>query len=1100
MLQPNEAFHIQFPSAPFVSSAAPISYYTALTQSHTPLPIWLSFNPHTLQFTGTAPGVNSEIAPSQIFPISIIAVQTPDYASAQLDFNLVLGAHPFTTNISYVNQTVTPQSSFSYDLPLDKFTLNGAELSSSNISSVTLNATNSWLTANSSTISGTVPKGFTNTSYLVTVEDNFKDSISFVLTLLSTNGNITIFDNSTSLSINATDNQYFQYQLPNSLIVNSNANISASYSPSADWLTFHQDNETFTGMVPSSFSGTTVTLTGKDGSTQQAFSFDLKSVKASPASPTNTSSSTPIPTSHHGISHNKLVAILCGVLIPVGILLIAAILLLFFCCCRRRRDDAVEEEKAVHTGSSTPPGRRRKGINIFPSISAPKMLPGDSTNDNHRIFGRSRDKRGSSLTSMTPKPAPFILPAPDYQSSPLELSRNTSLDTLGTQHTPQTLVHQKSWGTPTLATEYNLKKLDNMEKEKGFTGGYPGPFGMSPASNTYSEGTSGASDATQIDDSASRAYAAQMNEKLLDTSNILKDVYDDPHVRGQPSGENLNQQQNDEHQQTNEKRISMGNAGAFGIAMASGDYDYSAIQPPTDLTNTLAPNPSDEESIANPAGHTRNSWRQTFEPSQPWRSRTHGSSLATIPAEELKSVRLVDEVGKQQQVHSQHRHVQSFSAQHKSVPSNSGSSVSSGRNESHSSLASSPSHNDRESPILQRLGSLSSASDYNGRDTYYSRASDQRYSHVHGPSIASNNSNSTSVASYSSSDSDESRFHQSYNSTQYTQPNPYAIAPPTMQLDTVPESPGLSTPQLLTTPQLLSTPHGLNTPQAFTTTPIDAQTPQGLVIPLRTGVSVSDTPNAKFTSHGNVVDAPDNNQLMSSSIPEKDPQRKLKFNNIDAKQGKDEEFDTKKLRDRSGTTTSLENTDLTDAYRTASSGESCYGDSRRSVIHHAPVNTLSSVAQNSVAPSSVALGPKFMSVNRGESDADDEDFTDEDTEEERGEVLQVNQGKWTVTPRSAKRDTSNVIFGQAISSTPHFQEFSTTESPDIPQRANQRLLGRFSAAGSPGPEYTSEGGQYADAPATPTASTIPGSNRYSVSSAYSKQSQASAKTETPTDR
>lgn len=359
VLKPNRNFEIKFPSDFFVSEISlPISYSAVSTVGHAPLPIWLNFNPNTVQFTGTAPTVNSEIAPSQEFGVSLVAIEQPGYTGNQILFNLVVGARQFTTNVTQDVVNVTADNQFKYLVPLSDIYLDDQPVQLANISSISLNSTISWLHVDPSngTISGTPPSSLNSTTqyYKVTVADTYNDTISYELVLQIGATNATpIFKSSSLDAVNATQGKYFQYSIKQ-FLVDKNANISFSVSPSESWINYHADNYTFTGIVPNSFKQADITVTGSDdnGHTERA-SFTVLGVPAkatstsatgtsATATPTATStpttSSTHVATITHGLS-SRTVAILCGVLIPCCVL--AALILLFF-CCRKRRSDKYE--------------------------------------------------------------------------------------------------------------------------------------------------------------------------------------------------------------------------------------------------------------------------------------------------------------------------------------------------------------------------------------------------------------------------------------------------------------------------------------------------------------------------------------------------------------------------------------------------------------------------------------------------------------------------------------------------------------------------------------------------------------------------------------
>lgn len=332
-LQQNIPFRLSFPTTLFSSSAS--SYY-ALTSSHTLLPIWISFNPSSLSFSGTPPPITSSIAPTQIFPISILAVQNQSFAAASYSFNLSLSSHPFTSSSIFLSDTVTPGSSFFYPIPIHLLSINNTPISQNNISSVSINATDSWISVNSSAIYGSVPSSFAETTYLLSISNSFNDSVSLVISLKPSSP---IFNLTQSpVTVNATPNTYFQYTVPDSLIINKNASLSASYSSNLDWISFHPENKTFNGLAPAFFPNTTVTLVGRVKNSTQSWEFELSSLNTNIDTNTDTNTNTNTNTQTHTHTHNHTTLIvLCSVLIP---LVLFATLFIFYCCFRHKKTKA----------------------------------------------------------------------------------------------------------------------------------------------------------------------------------------------------------------------------------------------------------------------------------------------------------------------------------------------------------------------------------------------------------------------------------------------------------------------------------------------------------------------------------------------------------------------------------------------------------------------------------------------------------------------------------------------------------------------------------------------------------------------------------------
>lgn len=439
VLSPETDFEFSLNKDNIFNSTAPIVLYQALTEAHTPLPNWLSFNPSTLSFSGTAPTVNSEIAPSVAYRVSVMAVQFSGFSSAEISFEVSVGAHQFITGITAANLSVAPDKDFIYNVPLDKMALDGSPVLAANISNINVDPHPTWLAVNSTLVAvqGTVPQDFSNSSYTVTITNVYNDDVSLNLTLYkipeqSSNNDTsqeTIFTKSSLPAINATTGEFFSYQVPGSSFntSSSSSSFNVSYDPAAPWISYIATNHSFVGKVPTDFSGTTVTMANKNDS-EDSLSLTIRSIDSKSTATTSShtsSSSTPsssassVPSSSSSSSKKKL-AIILGVVIPVASLLILA-LGLYLCCCLRRR---------------------RRSSRTADPIDGP--LQPDEEGLQHTTL---REKASSVLTA-----GPF---------SSVEKLSAFSTPTLGGNLKKDAGGGGGEWDSPSRAAELNLYNLDN---------------------------------------------------------------------------------------------------------------------------------------------------------------------------------------------------------------------------------------------------------------------------------------------------------------------------------------------------------------------------------------------------------------------------------------------------------------------------------------------------------------------------------------------------------------------------------------------------------------------------------------------------------------
>lgn len=450
VLKPGNAFSFTIPKSIFVSPLDnPISQFYSLLSSHTPLPSWISFNTDTFTFSGTTPPTTSSIAPSQTYSASLLAIQVPGFSSANLAFNMVVGPHQFSTNILSVNQTLVRGKDFTYKLPLTDILLDGEPVETSDISNVQTNS--SWISSNTTFLSGKVPDNFANSTYSLNITNKFADSVEIQLNLfmdessLNTSSTAGVFTESALPELNVTAGEFFTFTIPTSAINSSSSthDISLQSSPSASWLEFHSSNMTLNGLVPEDFEKTQITLVNNNNDDDRLV-FSLyptdKLNSASTSSPTPNEPSDPVSKG----SSKKTVAIVCGVVIPVAAIIIA--LLLFFFCFRRRRR------------------------NIF-SIIRGKGLRGKISRP--------------IITSYSEKAPDFARKTSDFPNTP---NSQTNFYTTSTEklHDPYDSYVADEFDSPGGATKFNMHRLDNP-KSAPFVDfqGYPNSLFSGESDDTH---------------------------------------------------------------------------------------------------------------------------------------------------------------------------------------------------------------------------------------------------------------------------------------------------------------------------------------------------------------------------------------------------------------------------------------------------------------------------------------------------------------------------------------------------------------------------------------------------------------------------------------
>ena len=384
ILYPNEIFNVTFDRSAFTDEQDIKAFYGRTAQYNAPLPSWLFFDSNTLKFSGTAPTVNSAIAPEVFYDFTLIATDIEGYAGVQIPFQLVIGAHQLTTTIqNTILINVTESGTFTYQLPLNYVYFDNHEITSTNLGSMVLMDNPSWVTIQNDTLSGTLDSTSTGGTFMVAIYDNYGDVIYINFEVLHTSK---LFATDSLPNINATRGEWFQYNfLPSQFTSYDETTVSVNYpntSQANSWLTFHSSNLTLSGTVPDDFYSLTVGVEAQLNNETQELDFQIigmskvltntthhnhtnittssssshsssstssisstrsstsisSSSSTSSTSATSTESATPVATQNKSSSNNKkTVAIACGVVIPVVVVGIFLLLLLLW--WRRRNSD-----------------------------------------------------------------------------------------------------------------------------------------------------------------------------------------------------------------------------------------------------------------------------------------------------------------------------------------------------------------------------------------------------------------------------------------------------------------------------------------------------------------------------------------------------------------------------------------------------------------------------------------------------------------------------------------------------------------------------------------------------------------------------------------
>ncbi|KAK5127518.1 hypothetical protein LTR85_006857 [Meristemomyces frigidus] len=354
---PSTAFNFNFEQSSFIDIVQRKLYYYATLTDRTPLPSWLSFDSQKLAFSGVAPLLS---AFPQSWDIDLIASDVAGFAGATASFTIAVGTQQLVFVPAQQNVSITSGTKVSFTLQSQLFR-NGQPVSPQTLSSAKTSVLPSWLSFDTSSlaISGQVPADVSDQTVLITVTDKLGDAATATVSFISSKGSL--FAGTIGV-LTAYSGQTFDYRFPDSLFTEPDPLLSVAVPTTATWLHFDSGSRELQGVAPSGSSSAAVTATlvakpsvGAVGQSQ-VFTLDIKastSDQPTPsrlttrASPTNSSTSTPLPAVAKATTQLHLSRRIIAAIVIVGI--IVAVLLLggLLICIRRRRRNGYERHSAT---------------------------------------------------------------------------------------------------------------------------------------------------------------------------------------------------------------------------------------------------------------------------------------------------------------------------------------------------------------------------------------------------------------------------------------------------------------------------------------------------------------------------------------------------------------------------------------------------------------------------------------------------------------------------------------------------------------------------------------------------------------------------------
>ncbi|KAK3360196.1 hypothetical protein B0T25DRAFT_449118 [Lasiosphaeria hispida] len=343
-------------------SGSPLNYY-AVMADNTPLPAWISFDAGRLSFSGRTPPVESLIQPPQPFAFQVVASDVVGFAAASLRFEIVVGNHKITAERTTISLNATVGSPLLYTGLQESVKVDGKPATLGSPIIVSTLDIPPWLSVDKNTwhIGGTPPEAAKTTSFTVTLQDTFSDTLNLTILVELTGAapQPSVFFKGDMPTLIATAGEHFSFDLGTYLANPQDTEVSVVTDASTSWVQFDANKLMISGDVPKDLKESLVgvTIQVKSKSSGKAEKLPLTMHIRTASSPgkasttpdpkqttllTSTLEPTVSPTGGGQTSSADDDAaappsiILLAVLLPTLLLAIAVTCLLFWCFRRRK--------------------------------------------------------------------------------------------------------------------------------------------------------------------------------------------------------------------------------------------------------------------------------------------------------------------------------------------------------------------------------------------------------------------------------------------------------------------------------------------------------------------------------------------------------------------------------------------------------------------------------------------------------------------------------------------------------------------------------------------------------------------------------------------
>lgn len=296
LLLHSSALSVSFSPDTFTHTSHDTIYY-AICANNTPLPSWITFDPGSLSFSGTAPQNTSPDELPQAFDIHFTASDVPGFSAAVTSFRLILENHIFTFRNQPQLVNITSGFPFTYGGLLSSLSSDGHTADRSDVRQIHADWPD-WVRFDESSwdISGVPPSSVNNQTVTVTATDVFGENATTTVVLqVVTNSTTNLFKGSPS-AVNATIGAELDYVFDRNVTSNPGTKLSLDLGSASPWLRWDEPKQELSGRVPADLKPQEIVLnvTATQGFTSQS---EPLTIHIESASHTSNSRSTDAPNS-----------------------------------------------------------------------------------------------------------------------------------------------------------------------------------------------------------------------------------------------------------------------------------------------------------------------------------------------------------------------------------------------------------------------------------------------------------------------------------------------------------------------------------------------------------------------------------------------------------------------------------------------------------------------------------------------------------------------------------------------------------------------------------------------------------------------------------